>query len=79
MGGNYRLRRKSLLPHEEKEFYTIKEFAARLGVHWFTVWRWTVDKRIAYKQLKVGGKILIPASELERLQPAETLHAASLP
>jgi excisionase family DNA binding protein len=54
-----------------KEFLTTKEFAARLGVHWFTVWRWTADKRISFRQSKAGGKILIPASELYRLQAAE--------
>ncbi len=58
-----------------KEFFTVKEFAEKLGVHWFTVWRWTVDRRISFRQSKVGGKILIPASELDRLQPAETLRA----
>ncbi len=75
MGRNPRLSRTSYMPQEDKEFFTVKEFAARLGVHWFTVWRWTVEKRIAFRQSKVGGKILIPASELERLRPAETLHA----
>jgi hypothetical protein len=53
--------------HEEiaqKEFLSIKEFASTIGVHWFTVWRWTVDKRIHFKQVKSGCKILIPASEL---------------
>jgi hypothetical protein len=49
---------------EEKEFLSIKEFAGKVGVHWFTVWRWTVEKRIKFKQVKSGCKILIPASEL---------------
>jgi excisionase family DNA binding protein len=49
---------------EEKEFLSIKEFAEKVGVHWYTVWRWTVEKRIQFKQLKSGCKILIPASEL---------------
>ncbi len=49
---------------EQKEFLSIKEFAERVGVHWFTVWRWTVEKRIQFKQVKSGCKILIPASEL---------------
>jgi hypothetical protein len=48
----------------EKEFLSIKEFAGKVGVHWFTVWRWTVEKRIKFKQVKSGCKILIPASEL---------------
>jgi excisionase family DNA binding protein len=49
---------------EQKEFFSIKEFARKVGVHWFTVWRWTVEKRIQFKQVKSGCKILIPASEL---------------
>ncbi len=53
---------------KEKEFFTVKEFAAKLGVHWFTVWRWTTEKQIAFRQFKVGGKILIPSSELSRLR-----------
>ncbi len=60
------------MPPTEKEFLTVKEFAARLGVHWFTVWRWTADRRISFRQSKLGGKILIPASELYRLQTADS-------
>jgi excisionase family DNA binding protein len=55
------------MSQDDKEFLTIKEFAAKLGVHWFTVWRWTVEKRITFRQNKAGGKILIPLSELSRL------------
>ena len=51
-----------------KEFFTIKEFAVILGVHWFTVWRWTAERRINFRQAKIGGKILIPSSELHRFQ-----------
>ena len=57
--------------HEDiasKEFFTIKEFAEKLGVHWFTVWRWTMENRIKFKQVKAGCKILIPASELFQFQ-----------
>ncbi len=48
----------------EKEFLSIREFADMVGVHWFTVWRWTVERRIQFKQVKTGCKILIPKSEL---------------
>jgi predicted ribosomally synthesized peptide with nif11-like leader len=57
--------------HEEisnKEFLNIKEFAQKVGVHWFTVWRWTVEHRIKFKQVKSGCKILIPASELSQFK-----------
>jgi predicted ribosomally synthesized peptide with nif11-like leader len=53
---------------EQKEFLSIKEFAGKVGVHWFTVWRWTVENRIQFKQVKSGCKILIPISELLQFQ-----------
>ena len=52
----------------QKEFLSIKEFAGKVGVHWFTVWRWTVENRIQFKQVKSGCKILIPTSELLQFQ-----------
>lgn len=54
----------------EKEFLSIREFADMVGVHWFTVWRWTVERRIQFKQVKTGCKILIPKSELVQFQSA---------
>ncbi|MGO8667904.1 MAG: excisionase family DNA-binding protein [Desulfobaccales bacterium] len=56
------------MDHGRQEFLSVKAFAEILGVHWFTVWRWTVDKRIKFTQIKTGGKILIPYSEVSRLQ-----------
>ena len=53
---------------DHQEFLSVKAFAQILGVHWFTVWRWTVEKRIKYRQIKIGGKILIPFSELSNFQ-----------
>ncbi len=50
------------------EFLRVKAFAQILGVHWFSVWRWTVERRIKFRQIKVGGKILIPFSELSDFQ-----------
>ena len=47
-----------------KEFLTVKEAAKKLGVHWYTVWRWTMENRIKFKQVKAGCKILIPTAEL---------------
>ncbi|MBM4301297.1 MAG: Nif11-like leader peptide family natural product precursor [Deltaproteobacteria bacterium] len=52
----------------QNEFLSVKEFAGKIGVHWFTVWRWTVEKRIHFKQVKSGCKILIPTSELLQFQ-----------
>jgi hypothetical protein len=52
----------------QREFLSIKEFAGKVGVHWFTVWRWTVENRIQFKQVKSGCKILIPTSELLQFQ-----------
>jgi len=54
----------------EKEFLSIREFADLVGVHWFTVWRWTVERRIQFKQVKTGCKILIPKAELMQFQGA---------
>ncbi len=53
---------------DRQEFLSVKAFAEILGVHWFTVWRWTVEKRIRFTQIKTRGKILIPYSEVARLQ-----------
>ena len=60
----------------QKEFLSIKEFASKIGVHWFTVWRWTVEKRIHFKQVKSGCKILIPSSELLQFHasPEQSQH-----
>jgi len=55
--------------HEEKCFYTIKEFALRLCVHPNTVRRAIKNGHI--NALKMGGKIRkvyrIPYSEFERM------------
>lgn len=50
------------------KFCTIKEAARILGVHRYTVWRWTVENKIQFRQVRAGHKILIPRAEIERLK-----------
>lgn len=46
---------------------SLKEAAFILGVHWRTVYRWTLEGAITYIQSKINSKIYIPESEIERL------------
>jgi excisionase family DNA binding protein len=48
----------------EKEFFTIKEAAEVLRRHPTTVWRWTLEGKIAFHQPHTGAKILIPMSAI---------------
>ena len=50
----------------EKQFLSRKEFAAATGVQILTVGNWIKNKTII--AIKVGGKVLIPVEELERLK-----------
>lgn len=50
----------------EEEYLTIKEAAGRLRRHWSTVYRWTVEGKIAYHQPYANAMILIPLSAIER-------------
>jgi excisionase family DNA binding protein len=52
---------------EDERYYTIKEAARLLRRHWYTIWRWTVEGKIQYHQPGPGYKILIPGSEIKRL------------
>lgn len=52
----------------QKGLLTIREFADTVGVHWFTVWRWTVEKQIKVNQDRAGCNTLIPTSELSKFQ-----------
>lgn len=51
-------------PHKEQKFYTISETAERLRKAEITVYRNVQDGTIPSK--KVGGRILIPSSFLEK-------------
>jgi len=55
-----------------ERYYTIKEAAALLRRHWRTVWRWTLEGKISYHQIRPGHKILIPEREINRLRQAES-------
>ena len=50
-----------------ERYLTIKEAAARLRRCEMTVWRWTVEGKIAFHQPGPGCKITIPESEIKRL------------
>jgi predicted site-specific integrase-resolvase len=47
--------------------YTLKEASFRLGLHWRTVYRWTLEGTIAYIQYKINGPIYISENEIERI------------
>lgn len=53
----------------ERKFYKIKEVASMLGVHPNTIGRWIKDGII--KTTLVGDTILIPATEIERLEKGD--------
>lgn len=50
-----------------KEYYTVEEFAALLGVTRQTVYQWIYDGDVQSVQTKRKGAQRIPASELDRL------------
>jgi excisionase family DNA binding protein len=54
-----------------ERYFTIKEAAALLRRHPRTVWRWTLENKIAFHQPTVGCKILIPEREINRLRPRD--------
>ena len=45
---------------------SLKEAAFCIGVHWRTVYRWTLEGTIEYIQPRNNSKIFIPESEFER-------------
>ena len=51
-----------------KEYYTVDEFAALLGVNRKTVYKWIYDGDLRSVQAKRKGAQRIPASELERMK-----------
>ena len=47
------------------QFFTLREFAKLLRVDPCTVWRWR--RRKLLRVVKIGGRVLVPAAEVQRL------------
>jgi excisionase family DNA binding protein len=47
------------------QFYTLREFAKLLRVDPCTVWRWR--RRKLLRVTKIGGRVLVPVGEVNRL------------
>ena len=57
------------MSQNNEEFLTIQEVADRLQISYMTVWRWiSLWGWLKYIQVAPGKKILIPASEFDRLK-----------
>jgi predicted site-specific integrase-resolvase len=50
---------------------TLREAAFCIGVHWRTLYRWTLEGTILYIQHKVNGPIFIPEDEIKRICKAK--------
>jgi excisionase family DNA binding protein len=58
---------------EEAQLLSIPAFAARMGLKVPTIRAWAMRRRIA--RVKLGRRVLIPASEIQRLIEASTIPA----
>lgn len=54
-------------PGRPKEKFPLKEAAFMIGVHWRTLYRWTLDSTIKFIQHKVNGPIYISEEEIKRI------------
>lgn len=55
-----------------KEYYTVNEFAAALGVTSQTVYQWIYAGAIEALQVRRKSSLRIPASELDRIRKQRT-------
>jgi len=53
---------------EGRKYLTLAEAAKLLRRHYATIYRWTLEDRIAFHQPWPGARILIPESEVTRLK-----------
>ena len=51
-----------------ERYFTIREAAVLLRLHWRTVWRWTLENKIDFHQVAPGHKIRIPEDAINRLR-----------
>jgi len=51
-----------------ERYYTIREAAAVLRRTPKTIWRWTLENKIAFHQPSIGCKILIPENAINYLK-----------
>jgi excisionase family DNA binding protein len=63
----------SQILHRRSDLLSVIEAAARLGLRPVTVRQWAGLRKIA--RVKLGRRVLIPASEIDRLIEASTIPA----
>jgi excisionase family DNA binding protein len=59
--------------HDNQRLVSIQEAATRLGLRPVTIRQWAGARKIA--RVKLGRRVLIPVSEVERLIEASTIPA----
>jgi excisionase family DNA binding protein len=58
---------------QSKDLISVPEAAARLGLRPVTIRMWAAARKIS--RVKLGRRVLIPASEIERLIECSTIPA----
>jgi predicted site-specific integrase-resolvase len=58
----------SAMPEDEMtDNKTLKQAASAIGVHWRTVYRWTLEGVVTFIQHRQNGPIFIPSKEIDRI------------
>jgi excisionase family DNA binding protein len=58
-------KKKAIPESSERELYGVEEFSRRLGISIWTARNWAYRGRVS--SVKLGSRLLIPASEVSRL------------
>jgi predicted site-specific integrase-resolvase len=69
---------KTLREQWNTEDRTLKQAASELGVHWRTVYRWTLMGAISFIQYRTNGPIFISQTEIKRLKKMRKALPGSL-